>query len=324
MRKKIAIVAGGDSGEYEVSINSANVVYKNLDKAVYDVYLIIMKRKEWNCNYQGENISVDKNDFSINIAGKKIIFDCVFIAIHGTPGEDGKLQGYFEMLAVPYTTSDWIVSAFTFDKNVCKGVVQQYGVTQPQTLFFKSNGRGLAEKVMQEIGLPCFVKPNKGGSSVGITKVTEESQLERAFQSAFHEDNEILVEEFIEGTEITCGIFRHKGKLIVLPVTEIVSKKEFFDYEAKYNGMADEITPARISVEKEKECKTLSAFLYNKLNCKGIVRFDYIFNENGMYFLEVNTVPGLSAASIVPQQAEDMGISIGELFAMVIEETISE
>lgn len=283
-----------------------------------------MKGQEWTFEREGIKIPVDKNDFSIIIDGKKITFDCIFVAIHGTPGEDGKLQGYFEMLSIPYTSSDWIVSAVTFDKNVCKGVVAQYGVTQPQTLFFKRDDEYLHKKVMTQIGLPCFVKPNKGGSSVGITKVINESQLKEAFRSAFHEDDEILVEEFIDGTEITCGVFRYKGELVVLPITEIVSKKEFFDYEAKYEGMADEITPARISVEKEKECKTLSAFLYNKLNCKGIVRFDYIFNEKGMYFLEVNIVPGLSSASIVPQQAEDMGISIGELFSMVIEETLSE
>ncbi|MCF8235026.1 MAG: D-alanine--D-alanine ligase [Bacteroidales bacterium] len=325
MKKKIAIVAGGDSGEYEVSMNSGNVVYNSLNRDLYEPYLIIIKGKEWNCHWLGKQVAVDKNDFSVTLEGKHILFDCVFVAIHGTPGEDGKLQGYFEMLGIPYTTSDWIVSSLTFDKNLSRRLFADYGMLQAKTLYFKEIHDKMESVIMGEVGLPCFIKPNKGGSSVGITKVKEKEQIMPAVELAFREDNEILVEEFIDGTEITCGVFRHEGRLVVLPITEIVSKNEFFDYEAKYTkGMADEITPARISVEVEKECKRLSAFLYNKMNCRGIVRFDYIFNDQGMYFLELNTVPGLSEASIVPQQAEDMGISIGEVFSMVIEETLSE
>ncbi len=322
-RKKIAILAGGDSGEYEVSINSGNVVLNSLDKNLYEGYLIIFKGRSWYYQYGEKKQEIDKNDFSLNLNGNKILFDCVFIAIHGTPGEDGKMQGYLEMMNIPYTTSDWIVSAITFDKRYSKAVVEQFGILQADTLYFQKGDLNIREKILQEMGTPCFVKPNKGGSSVGISRVMREAELDAAIQLAFNEDDEILVEEYIQGTEITCGVIRHKKELIVMPLTEIVSKNEFFDYEAKYTqGMADEITPARVSPEIEKECKMLSSFLYNNLNCKGIVRFDYIFNDAGMYFLEANTVPGLSEASIVPQEAEDMGISRQELFGMAIEDAL--
>ncbi len=324
MRKKIAIIAGGDSGEYEVSISSAGVVEKNLDRSLYEPYIIIIKGMNWYHERRGKKYQVDKNYFSLILDKNKIKFDCVFNAIHGTPGEDGKLQGYFEMFSIPYTSSDWITSALIFNKEFCKTIVKSYGIKIPKSFFIKKNANIDLKIIKEKIGMPCFVKPNKGGSSVGITRVMDKNNLKDAIDKAFKEDNEILVEEFIHGTEITCGVLTHKGNIIVLPITEIVSKKDFFDYDAKYKGMADEITPARISVEVEKKCKSLSAFLYNNLNCKGVVRFDYIFNEEGMYFLEANTVPGLSEASIVPQQANDMGISITELFSMIIEETIME
>ena len=322
-KKNIAIAAGGDSGEYEVSINSASVVKNNLNKDIYNPYIIHIRGVEW--TYQpddGELINVDKNDFSIVINGEKIIFDCVFNAIHGTPGEDGKLQGYLELLKIPQTSSDQYTSSLTFNKFFCNKFVSALGIDLASSwMITKENF--IKNNLPDDISFPCFVKPNKGGSSVGISKVTEEKQLRKAIEIAFKEDEQVLVEEFLDGREITCGLFMKNKKLIVLPLTEIVSKNEFFDYEAKYTtGMADEITPAQVSEKVENECKMLSAFLYNQLNCKGIVRVDFIYCDEILYFLEVNTVPGFSENSIVPQQAENMGISLEELFGMAIEEAL--
>ncbi len=322
MKRNIAIVAGGDSGEYEVSLKSAGVVARNLDKNLYIPYIIIIEGSDWYYLWGDDKIQVDRNNFTMNLDGEQIIFDCVFVAIHGTPGEDGKLQGYFELLKIPYTTCDWIASGLTFDKELCKTVVRTLGIDVPAAVLLRQNDVINAGDIIEQIGLPCFVKPNKGGSSVGMTKVMEEAGLLAAIDFAFKEDDEVLIEQFIQGREISCGIFKSSGRLYVLPITEIESKKEFFDYEAKYDGMADEITPADIEENVDWECKTVSTLLYNKLNLKGVVRFDYIYNNSGMYFLEVNTVPGFSEASIVPQQAVEMGFSLEEFFGMIIEEAL--
>jgi D-alanine-D-alanine ligase len=313
-------VAGGDSGEFEVSVNSAAVVNQNLDLDEYNPYIVQIQSSDWFYEDGNGKTQIDKNDFSLTLGNQKIVFDCVFIAIHGTPGEDGKLQGYFEMIGMPYTTCNWIVSALTFDKHLTKIVCNQLGIIQARALYFKKHEANIAARIMDEIGLPCFVKPNKSGSSVGISLVKKEEELSHAIELAFNEDVELLAEEPIVGRELACGVLRFKNQMIVMPVTEIISKKDFFDYEAKYEGMADEITPANIPLEVENDCKALSASLYNSLNCAGICRFDFIFNENGMYFLEVNSVPGFSAASIVPQEAESMGMSKKELFGMAIED----
>lgn len=320
MKRRIAIIAGGDSGEFEVSVASAGIVRKHLDPGLFKPYLILMKGMDWMYEAEdGSKVPVDKNDFSITLGGEKITFDCVFNAIHGTPGEDGRIQGYLEMLDLPHTSCDLITSALTFDKHFCNGFVRQLGVKTTKSIRLVRGEHADPAKIAAETGIPCFVKPNAGGSSVGITKVTDPSQLEAAIERAFREDDEVLVEKFIEGTEITCGVIGTRAKMIALPITEIVSKNEFFDYEAKYHGKADEITPARVSEDISEECKDLSLRLYRELKCKGAVRFDYIFNDDGMYFLEVNTVPGLSEASIVPQQAAEAGISLTQLFTMMIE-----
>ncbi len=324
MKKNIAIVAGGNSGEYEISIQSGSVVKKNLDTGLYNPYIIVIKGSDWYyLDKDCKRFDVDKNDFSIIIQGEKIIFDCVFIAIHGTPGEDGKLQGYFDLLNIPYTSCDQTTSALTFNKSFCNRIVNSLGVNTAKSILLYKNQKYKRDRIVDEIKLPCFVKPNNGGSSVGITKVDKMEDLHNAIKTAFKEDDEVIVEEFIDGTEITCGIIKSKGKMYVLPITEIVSKKEFFDYDAKYTpGIADEITPARISEKTEKECKTTSVYLYENLNCSGLVRFDYILHDEMLYFLEVNTVPGLTEDSIVPQQAKDMGITITKLFTMAIEDAI--
>ncbi|MCF8297561.1 MAG: D-alanine--D-alanine ligase [Saprospiraceae bacterium] len=325
MRKKIAIVTGGDSGELGISLQSASVIKKNIDNAKFEAYRVFINKQKWVFIDNNDIESpVDKNDFSIIANGKKVLFDCVFLIIHGTPGEDGKLQGYFDLLGIPYTSCNHATSAITFNKSYCKSLITSLEVlTAKSVQLFKFDEIDI-EKILKEISLPCFVKPNNGGSSVGMSKVTQASQLKEAITTAFHEDNEVLIEDFIKGREITCGVMRSKGNMIVFPLTEIVSKKEFFDYEAKYDPtLADEIVPADVTIEIEQECKTISAFLYNKLNCKGVVRFDYILSEDKLYFLEVNTIPGLSNESIVPKMAKAFGLEYGELVTMLIEEALA-
>lgn len=323
MKTRVAIIAGGDSGEYEVSINSAASVGEQIDKEVYEVYTIYMQKTDW--FYKDENagkVQVDKNDFSITLNGKKIHFDVAFILIHGTPGEDGKLQGYFELIGIPYTTSDLFTSTLTFKKSFTKHVARSLDVNISKTIYLESKDAKTSKELIKEVGLPCFVKPNKGGSSVGITKVKTEGELPAAIHRAFEEDDEVLVEEYLEGTEIDCGMYMENGQIVPLPLTEIVPKTEFFDYEAKYMGASDEITPARIDDEKTRRCQELSTFLYREFNCKGLVRFDYILKDNIFYFLEVNTIPGLSAASIVPQQIRYMGKTETEVYGVLIEDAL--
>ncbi len=326
MKKNIALIAGGDSGEYVISIKSAELTRKNIDHDLYNVYTILMYGGKW--IYKTEDnteIPVDKNDFSVTVKGNKIKFDCAFIVIHGTPGEDGKLQGYFDILNIPYTTSNLLTSAMTFNKNVCNTLVNSYGILTAKSMLIRKTDPIILKDILSKITLPCFVKPNKGGSSIGMSKINKQNELKNAVDIAFKEDDEVFIEEFIDGTELTCGVIKIDDKLITLPLTEIVSKNTFFDYEAKYTaGITDEITPARVSEKIEKQCKNTSAYLYDKLNCKGIVRFDYIFSKNKLYFLEVNIVPGLSEKSIVPQQAEAIGIPIKQLFTMVIEEALKK
>ena len=320
MKKKIAIVCGGNSGEIEVSLNSAEVVKKNLDQNRYDGYSIVIKGKDWYCQLEDQKIPVDKNDFSITIDGNKVLFDCVFNAIHGTPGEDGILQGYFDLLQLPHTSSGVFTSALTFNKEFANIVVKDFGITVANSIVLNKTDTIASDEILNQLQLPCFVKPNEGGSSLGITKVTKPEELDNAIKNALQEDHEVMIEEFIDGTEITCGVMMIGDKITALPITEIVTEHEFFNYEAKYTkGEADEITPARISKEVEEICKKTSVKLYNKLKCNGVARFDYIWSNEKLYFLEVNTVPGLSETSIVPQQAEVYGLSIEELFTLLIE-----
>jgi D-alanine-D-alanine ligase len=324
-KKNIAVVSGGNSGEYGISIQSGEVVKKYLAGETYEVYPILIKGKDWLYTCPHDNTyEIDKNDFSLPMIAEKIYFDCVFIAIHGTPGEDGKLQGYFDMMGIPYTSCDHVVSALTFNKHLCKLAVQSLGIKLARSVFVETAGHITAETILQKLRLPLFVKPNNGGSSVGMTKVNKPEELSPALERAFEEDHEVLVEEFIKGREITCGVLKYKGEIITLPVTEIISKKEFFDFEAKYDPkLADEIVPAQIPENVFKLCQDTSAQLYSQLSCKGIVRFDYIFNDDGMYFLEVNTVPGMTEASIVPKMARCHGLTLDQLFGMVVEEALS-
>lgn len=326
MKKNIAILAGGDSGEYDISIKSAAVIKSNLDKEFFTAKIIHVKGKDWTYEHT-DNLfyNIDKNDFSLTIDGNKEFFDLVFIAIHGTPGENGLLQGYFELMRIPYVGSDVLTSALTFNKNYCNRVVKSYDVKVSESYHLFKGEKINPETIIEITGLPCFVKPCNSGSSVGMSKVSKKDDLIPAIELAFHHDDQILIERFIKGREITCGVFKSKGDLVILPITEVVSKKEYFDYEAKYTtGLAEEITPAPIDESVAKECRETSAYLYHRLNCKGVVRFDYIFNETGLYFLEVNTIPGQSQNSIVPQQARQFGLNIKDLYTLLMTEVIKK
>jgi D-alanine-D-alanine ligase len=319
----IAIVAGGDSGEYEISLKSGRQVEMNIDRSRFTPFLIEIRKDKWTHLNGGEKIDIDKNDFSLSIGIKRIHFDAVFNAIHGTPGENGKLQGYFDMLGIPYTSCDVTTSAITFNKSFCKNVVSSYGIDTARSVHLFKEEKDVKTTILQKLVLPVFIKPNNGGSSVGMSKVNQPEGIDDALARAFHEDDEILVEEFIEGRELTCGVLRSKGEIITFPVTEIISKKEFFDFEAKYKeGLASEVVPADIPLQFSDECKKISHFLYKRLNCKGVVRFDYIFRNERFFFLEVNTVPGLSEQSIIPKMTRAHGWTVMELYTRLIEECL--
>jgi D-alanine-D-alanine ligase len=319
----IAIVAGGDSGEYEISMKSGRQVEKNLDKSRFIPFLIEIRKDKWVYCRGADKFNVDKNDFTLLMDNSRIRFDVVFNAIHGTPGENGKLQGYFDILGIPYTSCDVTTSALTFNKSFCKNVVASYGIVTARSVHLFMREKDVKKTILQKLVLPVFIKPNNGGSSVGMSKVNHPEELEVALTRAFNEDEEILVEEFIEGRELTCGVLRSQREIITFPVTEIISKKEFFDFEAKYKeGLASEMVPADLSAEISDECKNISRFLYEKLNCKGVVRFDYIYSKERFHFLEVNTVPGLSEQSIIPKMTRAHGWSVTELFTRMIEECL--
>lgn len=323
-RKNIAILAGGDSGEYEISINSARVITEHLDPDLFNAFTIIIRGSSWQALFDdGSRHDIDKNDFSLPLPSGRIMFDAVFMAIHGRPGEDGRLQGYLDMMGIPYTTCAHDTAALTFHKRFCNQFVRSLGIRVARAVYIKQGDEVDKIAILKDLGLPCFVKPMRSGSSIGISRVTEAAELDHAMEVAFREDPEIAIEENIPGVEITCGMLRTGKGLVVFPLTEIVSKKAFFDYEAKYTkGKSEEITPARVSNEVEAECKQISVRLYEEFSCKGLVRFDFIQSERGLYFLEANTVPGLSAASIIPQQANAMGISTRELFTMALQNAL--
>lgn len=328
MKKNIALVAGGYSGEYVISVQSAAVIEKNIDPARYDVYKIIVTKDGWTYTAaDGTAVAVDKNDFSLTIGSKHIRFDAVFIGIHGTPGEDGRLQGYFEMLGIPYTSCGMVTSALTFNKSYCNKVVAALNVVNvSRSAHIFSDKPYDTAAILGQLRLPVFVKPAEGGSSIGMSKVNKAEELEEAIQKAFKEDSQVLIEEFIKGTEVTCGLFRAEGKLTVLPLTEIRSSKEFFDYEAKYTpGITNEVTPAEIAPEAADIIRTAAQELYNRLNCKGIVRADFILEEGTgkVYFLEVNTMPGQSENSLVPQQVRAAGLTLRAFYGMLIEECLA-
>jgi D-alanine-D-alanine ligase len=325
MRKiKVVLFMGGDSGEYEVSIASASQVKNNLDPGKFDVYPVLIRNGNWTyTDEKGTIIPFDRNEHCLHIEGKSVKFDCAFIAIHGTPGEDGKLQGYLDIAGIPYTTCDVTTSALTFNKYFCNDLAIQYGVKVARTILLRKGDSWNESAMVKEVGFPCFIKPNKSGSSVGVSKVYDLAGIPVAIEKAFAEDDEVLVQQFIKGREMACGVFTLNGNVQVLPVTEVVSKNDFFDYQAKYtSGLASEITPAPITEEQSAECKKLTDYMYRKFNCKGVVRFDYFLVENTWWFLEVNTVPGFSSESIIPKQAKAAGYELKDFFGSLVEEAL--
>jgi len=325
-KKNVAVVLGGSSGEYEISVKSGLEVSQAIDSRKYNVYPIIIRGKDWYYKPTAkERINVDKNDFSITIAGEKIVFHAIFNAIHGTPGEDGKLQGYFDTLNIPYTSCNHEVSAITFHKGFCNMVVRALEMDDlkvSDSVLLTSDELIDNNAVMKKIGLPCFVKPVQSGSSVGVSKVKKAEDLPVAMEAAFEVCHEIMVERFVKGRELTCAVSHLKGVVKAFPVAEIVSKKEFFDLEAKYDSrLNQEIIPAPISETLTKRIQTNSKILFQHLRCKGIVRFDYIVTEQEeIYFLEVNTIPGMTAESIVPKMMAVEGISAMELYTALVDE----
>jgi len=326
MKKNIALLAGGYSGEYVISIQTAETIEKNLDSTLYHVYKIIIVRDEWYYLHGDNKIPVDKNDFSLIIDGDKITFDCVFIAIHGSPGEDGRIQGYLDMLQMPYTSCNSIVSALTFNKSYCNKVVKAFNVVNIANSVHLIKGEPYSMgAVLDVLKLPVFVKPNESGSSLGVSKVKAVEELLPAIEKAFREDNQVLIEEFIEGRELTIGVFKTNGYLQALPATEIVSKNEFFDYEAKYTpGVTNEITPANIDNNLKEQLESKAMYIYRHLNCRGVVRMDFILQRltNRLFFLEVNTMPGQSENSIVPQQVRASGCTLLDFYGELVEDCL--
>lgn len=323
MKKNIAIIMGGYSSEYLISLKSGSVVYDCLPKASYNAYCIHIFKDNW--VYVADDLTehpVNKADFSIVVAGSKINFDCVFNAIHGSPGEDGTIQAYFELLSIPHTSCGMYQAALTFNKRDCLSALKPYGVLTADSYFLNAGDAIDPSAIEKAVGFPCFVKANKAGSSFGVTKVYSKSDLPKAIETAFKEDDELIIESFLDGTEVSVGVIRYKGKVTVLPITEIVTDNDFFDYEAKYLGKSQEITPARLSPTQEAEVSKAAKHIYEVLKLDGFSRSEFIFKDGKPHLLEINTVPGLTKESILPQQAAKAGISLAELFENAIHEAL--
>ncbi|MEG0948592.1 MAG: D-alanine--D-alanine ligase [Bacteroidales bacterium] len=321
MKKNIAIVAGGDSSEVVVSLKSAQGIYSFLDKEKYNVYVITIIGTTWQYEDEaGVIYPIDRNDFSFCKGAEKICFDFAYITIHGTPGENGLLQGYFDLLRIPYSCCGVLAAAVTFNKYICNQLLKSFGIRVADSVVLRKGDAIATETVVTQIGLPCFVKPNVGGSSFGTTKVKTADQVQSAISTAFAEGEEVIIEAFMAGTEVTCGCYKVAGKEVVFPITEVVSKNEFFDYDAKYNAdQVDEITPARIADEMTARIQLLTSRIYDLIGCKGIIRVDYIIIGNEPYLLEVNTTPGMTPTSFIPQQVRAAGLEIREVLTEIIE-----
>lgn len=329
MKKNIALVTGGFSGEAVISYKSATTIGNNLDPEKYNVYKIDVNPKGWFYELaDGNKIEVDKNDFTLLLNGGKVKFDAVFIGMHGTPGEDGKLQGYFDTLKIPYTSCDAATSAITFNKRYTVAVARMAGIAVANSIHLFSNMPVPGSQVADQLKFPVFVKPNNGGSSIGMSKVAKKEELEAAIAKAFKEDKQVLVEEMIEGREFTVGVFKTKGNIIVLPLTEVRAHddKAFFDFEAKYQGKSTETTPAEIDEAIADKIRDAAKKIYSVFNCRGVVRIDFIYNEasGSPHMLEINTIPGQSDASIVPQQVKVMGWSLKEFYTKLVEEAFED
>ena len=320
MKKNIAIIMGGYSSEVEISLKSGAIVYKNISKELYNSYQIHILKNKWVLvDDAKKEHPINKHDFSAEINGKKIIFDCTFNAIHGHPGEDGTILAYFDLIGLKHTSAPFYQMALTFNKRDCLSVVKQYGIKTATSFYLDKGAKINVDEIVKKVGLPCFVKPNNAGSSFGISKAKTKAEILPAIEKAFKEDTQILIESFLNGPEITVGVIEYENKIKVLPMTEIVTENDFFDYEAKYLGKSEEITPARISPEIHKKLEKVATQVYQILNMSGFSRSEYILVNGEPHFLEMNTVPGLTTESIIPQQAAEAGISLQELFHNAIE-----
>jgi D-alanine-D-alanine ligase len=323
--KNIAVVAGGNSSEHEISLKSSELIMSAIDRQKFNPFLIVIKGAKWVVRRENsEETDIDKNDFSFTDNGKKISFDCVYVIIHGTPGEDGKLQGYFDMIQMPYSTCDVLASALSFNKFACKSYLATAGVFMPKGIQVLKGEEIDIDSIVKTLGLPVFVKPNEGGSSFGISKVKAATDLQTAIDKAFEEDKSVIVEEFIEGRELTCGMMKTNDRELLFPITEIISQNEFFDYDAKYNGQSQEITPAKISEEAAHLVYDVSSLIYNKMRCKGLVRIDYIYSRGKLYFLEINIAPGMTEQSLVPQQIRATGETLTNVITLQIEDLLKK
>ncbi len=320
MKRNIAVLAGGDSAEIVISMQTARHIYNCLDKEIYKPFLVEIQGTNWQVKIGKHKYPVQKNDFSFIKEDEKVKFDFAYIAIHGTPGENGILQGYFHLLRIPHSSCTTLSSALSFNKHVCNSFLKSLGFRCANSILLKKDEQYSVEEIQKKLGMPCFVKPNSDGSSFGISKVNCPEDFNQAVKKAFKEGNETLVEEFIDGLELTCGLLKTRTETLIFPVTEILPKNEFFDFEAKYDpNMAEEITPARISKELTERIRKLSLKIYDALNCKGIVRIDFMIRQNEIFILEVNTVPGMTANSFIPKQIEAMNRSLTEILSLVIE-----
>ncbi len=322
--KNIAIIVGGNSSEYEVSMKSGKNIYDEVDENRYNKYLVILKGRDWHVEIGEKKYPVDRNDFSFTRDGEKILFDFAYITIHGVPGENGLLQGYLDMMGVPYGCCNVLASALTFDKHTCNTYLKSYGVNVADSVMLIRGMTYDVNEIINEVGLPCFVKPNAEGSSFGVTKVKEAAQLEDALKKAFALCREVLIETFIDGTELTCGVVKAGDMDIAMPIAEVIPKNEFFDFEAKYDPTkSDEIIPARISPELTNRIKTLSSMIYDILRCEGIIRVDYIVRDDEIFMLEVNTTPGMTSNSFVPKMVRAMGGTLREVLTKIIDNKLN-
>ena len=322
--KNIAIIAGGNSSEYEVSMKSGKNIYDEVDENRYNKYLVILKGRDWHVEIGEKKYPVDRNDFSFTRDGEKILFDFAYITIPGVPGENGLLQGYLDMMGVPYGCCNVLASALTFDKHTCNTYLKSYGVNVADSVMLIRGMTYDVNEIINEVGLPCFVKPNAEGSSFGVTKVKEAAQLEDALKKAFALCREVLIETFIDGTELTCGVVKAGDMDIAMPIAEVIPKNEFFDFEAKYDPTkSDEIIPARISPELTNRIKTLSSMIYDILRCEGIIRVDYIVRDDEIFMLEVNTTPGMTSNSFVPKMVRAMGGTLREVLTKIIDNKLN-
>jgi len=322
MKKNIAVVMGGYSSEYLISLKSGTVVCENLDSNKYNIYPVHIFKDRWVLVQNETEHAINKHDFSATIDGSKINFDCIFNAIHGSPGEDGQLISYFELLEIPHTSAPSYQMALTFNKRDCLSVLRPYGIKMAKSFHLNLGDAINEDKIIDTVGLPCFVKANKAGSSFGITKVYKKEYLKNAVKISLKEDDEVIIESFLDGTEVSVGVITYKNEVIVLPITEIVSENDFFDYEAKYQGKSQEITPARISEKERKRVNEVAKRVYEILKMSGFSRSEYIIINGEPHLIEINTVPGLTNESILPQQAAEAGISLEDLFGNAIEEAL--